>query len=401
MVSSAKKVSFLYTNIGRGHPFYLDGIIDELVHRGHVKLVRCQSDVFEMSRGLSRLAWRTANVLYRKGSSGGIAGKVYGAIRSDTDYNRPGLMLHVMGRDIRRAHLSGAEPLVVAHPILVGILRGRENLVYQHGEVAAPSESLVMGASTVLVPVSRVAESFVEAGYARDQVVVSGLCIEPAIARQAADSYELRMERLASSAVLTGAFFSSGAEPAIHVDKLVEAAVSAVSAGGRAVLFARRGGRVARVAAGEFRRLCRHLEIVDPCDQIPADLPGATLVTYSSRREEASLSSKLFPLFDYLVAPSHERTNWALGLGLPMFAVGPTIGPFAPRNMQVLLDHGVAEMLDSSAAARELGPTVHQLRESGRLAAMAGAGWEKYPINGFERIAQLLQSRYGEQPADH
>ena len=58
-------VEFLYTNIGRGHPFYLDGITDALIHSGQVKLVRQQKDVFEISRGLSLVGWKLARWFYQ------------------------------------------------------------------------------------------------------------------------------------------------------------------------------------------------------------------------------------------------------------------------------------------------------------------------------------------------
>ena len=75
MMSS--KIDFLYTNIGRGHPFYLDGIMQALVRSGNISIVRQKHDVFELSSGLSLNGWQLARWLYQKGSSGGLVGSIY------------------------------------------------------------------------------------------------------------------------------------------------------------------------------------------------------------------------------------------------------------------------------------------------------------------------------------
>ena len=43
------KVKFIYTNIGRGHPFYLDGIHEALIQKKGLAIVRDRTDVFELS----------------------------------------------------------------------------------------------------------------------------------------------------------------------------------------------------------------------------------------------------------------------------------------------------------------------------------------------------------------
>ena len=100
-------------------------------------------------------------------------------------------------------------------------------------------------------------------------------------------------------------------------------------------------------------------------------------------------------MFDFVVAPPHERSNWALGLGLPMFLLMPTIGPYAPLNLQILLKHGVADVLENDAAARELGEITRQLRQGGQMTDMAKAGWGRLAINGFDCIAEFLNERLG------
>jgi hypothetical protein len=394
-VAAVRKVRFVYTNIGRGHPYYLDGIIEALVRSGRIGIARNQTDVFELSRGASLLAWRVARYLYRRGSSGGPTGRLYSRIRSDADYNRRSRLLDIMGKDLRRALADSSDPVVVAHPSLVGILRGREDLIYQHGEVVAPRESLVNGASLVVVPTDGVAQLFISRGYRPSEIFVSGLCIEPALVKQAADSFERRIAPLQNSNCLVGAYFSSGAEPADHVAMLVEAAVSAVMSGGHALIFAAHNGRLIKQAADTIQSNRLALSVLGVQGDLDVTSAGATLIPFASRREETSLTARLFATFDYLVAPSHERTNWSLGLGLPMFILSPVVGPFAPLNRDALLRAQVAEQLTAQCTPRTFGERLNHLRRSGRLLNMAQAGWGRFNLDGFHKIAALLHERYG------
>ena len=391
---SQTKLTFLYVNIGRGHPFYLDGIIEALIRRGGIGLVRQQQDVFEFARGLSALAWRTTRWLYRTAPSHPVIGRLYHALRHNNNYNDNGITLSLLGRDIRRQFAGMTEPLIVSHPTLVGILKGRPGLIYQHGELAAPFESLAKGAELVFVPTSEQADRFLRAGYSQEQVAVTGLCIELALVKQAADCYQSRLSRLNSSASLTGLYFSSGAEPKPHVEAIVQAAISANERGHRAVIFAPRGGRMAQSA---LKNCSQAGLLVNRIDSSSVDIPSSfniLLVEHCSRREETALSARLFPLGDFLVSPAHERTNWAIGLGLPMYVLAPCFGPFAPLNRQILLDHNVAVDLASESMVRTFGEYVDAMRMSGQLTEMAEHGWGRYPFNGFENIAALLESRF-------
>jgi len=388
------RINFLYTNIGRGHPFYLDGILEALIRKGNVGLVRGETDVFEVSRGLSRSAWKVARLLYHKGSSPGIIGAVYNRIRSHTDYNRSSAMLTLMGKNLRERFMLDSNPIVVAHPTLVAILKGKQGLIYQHGEIVAPREALVKGASTVLVPTEQTAEPFIRFGYNSNHVVILGLCIEPSLVRQAREAFAARLERIEGNDSLVGAFFSSGAEPRHHVDKLVTAAASVIAHGGKVILLAQKDGVFAWKAARYLLNKGIEFTNLDSGGFIPNDLPSALIVRFASRREENSFTAQLFPMFDYLVAPSHERTNWALGLGLPMFIVNPPIGPFAPLNRNRLIEAGVAGEINSHAEAELFGQHLNSLRSRGKLVEMAQAGWEKLDIHGFDNIAEFLINNF-------
>jgi len=394
MKTAPAKISFLYVNIGRGHPFYLDGIIEALVRRGDIGLVRQQQDVFEIARGLSAVCWRATRWLYRTAPSNQLVGRIYHWLRRNNDYNRGGISLSLLGRDIRKQCATNADPLIVSHPTLVGILKGRPGLIYQHGELAAPAESLVRGAELVLVPTSEQADPFIQAGYRPDQVVITGLCIEPALVKQAADAYQARLRRIESATPLTGVYFSSGAEPKPHVNAIVQASLSSIKAGHRAIIFAQHGGRLAKAVLHG----CTNANVsVHRVNSNMAEIPesfGVMLIEHQSRREENALTARILPIADFLVSPAHERTNWALGLGLPIFILHPCFGPFAPINRRFLLEHDVAVDLAGESRIWSFGERIDSMRSTGQLTHMAERGWGRYAITGFDTIAALLADRY-------
>jgi hypothetical protein len=119
---------------------------------------------------------------------------------------------------------------------------------------------------------------------------------------------------------------------------------------------------------------------------------------YESRAELDTCVAQHFDRFDYFVAPAHERTHWALGLGLPMFVLGPDIGPFAPLNHARLLAAGAAGTIHTNSSAELFGATLSEWRTTGKLAKMAGCGFGNYAIDGFARIADVLAARIADAP---
>ena len=102
--------------------------------------------------------------------------------------------------------------------------------------------------------------------------------------------------------------------------------------------------------------------------------------------------ARFFATFDYVVAPPHERSNWAMGLGLPIFITGPIIGPFSRLNRKLLVDTGVGVDIGRSDTADGLGSIVDRLRDQGRMKDMASAGWGEFDIHGFCKIVDLLRN---------
>jgi hypothetical protein len=383
---SRTRINFLYANIGRGHPHYLDGIIECLEsHRvGQV------ADVFALASGGSLGAWRLVRLLYRVAGAHGVTAFLYNRLRAYTNYSRSGVVNRVLAGPARRRFLSDAAPLVVAHPLLVAALRGKPSLFYQHGEVAAPRESLVSGRHGVFVPTTHTADAFMAVGIAPAQIIVSGLCIERGLVAQAEAAFHARLGRICGVDPLCGAFLASGAEPPLHVAKLVAAALSAIERGGRTLILASEAGRLAAHATTAFSAAGVRLTRVTFGAAIHDSSHHALLYLYRNRRELNQLTADVFPQLDYFVSAAHERTSWALGLGLPMLVVDPSLGSFAPGNRELALGRGVGHAIESVSEAARFGRVMERLRGSGSLARMAESGWGKFDIGGFEHIARVL-----------
>jgi len=385
-------IQFLNIAIGRGHPFYLDGIVELLKKAGGPQIE--YYEVLDISRGQSLAAWRMAKWLYRFGSNDSVIGKWYNSIRDRSEYIHDSLAMSFLGRDIRTKFLSGKTPLVVSHPVLVGILSGRVNLLYQHGEVAVPPQAMVKGARFVFVPAESSAAPFLKTGYSPQQVKVSGLCIEPELVKQSEIAFHKRLNRIFGNRPLAGAFFSSGAEPAPHMKKLIAAAESVIRHGGRVIIFAEEKGQLEKVVKKEFDRTGVPYSLVKGTNNPDLSQIQAALCLFEKRSELDQMTARYFSNFDYFVAPSHERSNWALGLGLPMFILEPAIGPFAYLNRQAILQVGVGMSLKTPVEAAGFGIRLSDLQKSGKLAEMAESGWKRHPINGFQSIADFLINKY-------
>ncbi len=368
-------LSLLSSEIGRGHPFYLDGLHDAVMEaiatrRAEVELRR--AGVFDVSHRLSRHAWEGVRAAYRVAGQGGLATALYHRLRGAARYDEDSPMLRLLGRDA--CAWAGEEgALVVDHPLLASALRARTNTWFMHGEMVTPKEAVIRHVSRVFVPLEETAEEFAAHGYDRERVRVTGICIEPGLLADAAARAMERRVRIDSKEPLAAAFFSSGAEPIPHVRAIAAAAASLARGGHHAIVFAARGGRLERACAGGG-----------------GSAGGGTteIVSFASRAELDRVTAERFPRFDLVVSPPHERSNWAVGLGVPFMLLGPDIGPFAPLNRRLLLSLGVAHELDTVRAAG-FASFVGELRRSGALVAMSERG-ERRPIDGFRRAAEIL-----------
>ena len=107
------QIRFLYTNIGRGHPFYLDGIIGALSDRYFRVTIE---DVFDRSTGLAYQAWRAVRWFYKQGFSRKMTRGLYQALRETGDIKKTSLVSKILGRDLASKFTDDKVPLVVGHP---------------------------------------------------------------------------------------------------------------------------------------------------------------------------------------------------------------------------------------------------------------------------------------------
>ena len=392
MNDKQQQIDFLTTGVGRGHRFYLEGL--------RAAVQRCnpgtETELFlapEVSGALARSGWKLINQLYRKGSSSGMFGAWYHRLRSKDgadSHSEPGKALQLFGSGLRRWWRSRGNLLIVDHPLLVRLLSTGQRfaqLIYMHGELVAPAESLVRGADIIIVPTEDVKSQFAKAGLAPKSIFVSGICIEKSLIDLAEQASLLRLKRLRESATLTGAYFSSGAEPLEHCRLILSAVRSCLAHSSdsqdprqqRSLVFATEGGRLAGMLATSGM----------------LEQPGVRLLTYNSVLDEEQELTQVFTEIDYYVAPAHERTNWAVGLGLPFFALLPCFGSYAPLNLRMAQCHAYAKTVASATDAEQFGGTLNKLCLSGELESMNCFG-ARYgdsrltAINGFEHGAKML-----------
>ena len=380
------------SEIGRGHPSYLDSVLavldrlqaaptSGLAHdpesaedSGHVPRLT----VPELCSGVSGLAWGLAGTAYRIGSQGGLFTSLYNGVRPAE--GRPSsLQLSILGCGVRK-QLQGLEGIcLVDHPLLAHILAPVCRVAYIHGEIAAPRAAAVPGAWRTFVPLQTTSLKLQAFGVKPEALSVTGLLIEPDLVAAADASYQARLIRLESDRPLVAGLFLSGARPRPHVSRLIACVESLARSGHRSFLFPGPG----ESAADDLRTAIKRRGV-------PED---AFHVVYSrARKDETRRTAELLPSLDVMVAAAHERTNWAVGLGLPMFALLPHIGPFARENFEFASAQAVCIPLATTADAATLGPALDQLRRAGRLAAMARNGWGRHAINGAAATAREILS---------
>ncbi len=376
--------AFIYTDIGRGHPSYLDGIIERL-QNDYPSIRYYRTNVFDISRGWSLCAWRLVKWMYRFGARGGLITSIYGLARRFSGAGEgSGLFLYRLGRDIRKLVERYDNPVVVAHPILAKILLKKCRVIYQHGELACPAEAVIKGDHKILVPLDDVAAKFEKAGVDSGNLSVTGQCIESGLVDLAESAFEKRLERLKGNKHLTAVLFSSGAYPSAHLRKLRCAARSLLRAGHNVIFFAGLSSRIADKFRDYFNRVG-----FSAGDKVGDDTQ-LRIISSESRQDENQKVTALFNFFDFFIAPAHERTNWSVGLGLPQFIPCPHIGSYAPLNAAIAIERGVAREIADVRTAASFAESMNSLRQNGELTDMARRGFGHTPIDGFSGCVMVL-----------
>ncbi len=360
------------SDIGRGHPAYLDSVLKALAAATGSSVPR------HTCRRFTNLAWQALRAGYRLGGLGGPATWLYNQLRLSAARPAP-LLLPLLGSELRQEFAGFKGICLVDHPLLAHILSRTCSVAYLHAELAAPAVAAVPQAWQTFVPLEYTAARLEALGVPRRRITVTGLVVEPELLPDAEAAFSARLGRLQSDAPLTVGLFSSGAYPRPHVNRILAATVSLARAGHFSVLFWGSGW----LRAARLRRVLCRLGVPET---------SARIVWSENRQTETARTAELMPKLDLMIAAAHERTNWAVGLGLPMFALLPNIGPFARENFAFAAEQGVCLPLGTTAQAHRLAETLTRLRTSGQLTRMAERGFGRFSVTGADAIASCLLS---------
>ena len=389
-LSDNSQLIAIYTNIGRGHPSYLDSLLETLQENGQKVICRT---VLEESDGLSLLAWKLVEKLYLFGGKGGIRTRLYNWLRgSQTDVSSDSALIKLLGRDLREKYQDFRGICLVAHPVVARILRDVCRTWYVHGEIAAPLECAVKGVEKIFVPLEETKQRLISFGADPGSIVVTALMIEPGLVETAEESFQARLKRIESDEPLNIGFFTSGAYPKEHMKKILWGAKSVADQGMRAIIFTGTCPKKFEWFNKRFQKW--KLSIVqDRGEASGKEKDGNVwLITRETRQAETQRAVELVPQMDAFVAASHERTNWAVGSGLPMFVLFPLIGTFASLNFEFAERQEVAYPLDSLEKTQILGKIISEIRQNGQLSQMAHNGFGVHRMEGVRQATSHLLS---------
>ncbi|MCX7756701.1 MAG: hypothetical protein N2166_00035 [candidate division WOR-3 bacterium] len=362
------KILTLNAEIGLGHSYYLDVFI-AACRRLSPEAEIYYYNVLQTRKFFSRMFWKLSEFLYYWGSQGGEVTKIYNKIRQSSK----GIKVPVDSINFSEYHR-----IVVAHPLLAKTLK---NVYYLHGEVALPRECIIKDVQKIIVPLESERKLLIDNHLLPSQIIVSGLIIPLNLLETAEQAFALRLKRLKNASSLKVGFFVSGAYPRAHIEKIILGILSILKNGHRAFLFA---GTNKKRSEKIIQKLNKYLKL----QNIPS--PTIVIIQNSKRAYYQSRINELLPALDLMVAPAHEHTNWALGLGLPIFCLFPMIGSYACTNYKYLLEAQVVYPLRTNLCARSLGSIIDNLRKDGRLIAMAKNGFNRYSINGALKSAEAV-----------
>lgn len=361
--------------IGLGHPNYLDYVLQAIKHQSS-EIPLSYIEVLSQEKGLARYFWRLSEKLYCLGAQGGLGTKFYNQFRRSLGKGQK--IAQYFLNNTQKHIYDNRQVILVSHPILAHNLSG--NIWYIHGEIAAPREC-ACNVTKIIVPTEATKQKLINYGVKPDTIFISGLLIAPDLVTSAEESFNSRLSRLKSNRPLTIGFFISGAYPKPHIHKIIEGIISVSQENFKTIVF-----------TGINQKKTRDFIVQLNRKQMIVSRPKSTVLFIQSKHrvDYQKRVNRLLPLLDIFVAASHEHTNWAVGLGLPMFVLFPMIGSYAMENYLFAKEQGVVYPLFTITEAQNLGKTIKEFRNSGILAEMAEKGWGKLPINGAYNTAQAI-----------
>jgi hypothetical protein len=333
-----KSLVALYTDIGRGHPNYMDSTLRAIKNRlGALPKDFQITSVFKETRGLSNISWRMIKKLYGSGAQGGLISSFYNALRSKQQApSKNSLAVNILGKDLRRAFTDYDGIVLVAHPMLAQILGDICHVFYIHGEIAAPMEFILNKAEKIYVPLEETAQHMRAQGVPAEIIEITGLMLEPELMGKAKLIQAERLKRINAGARPTFGFFNSGAYPKEHVKQIMKGINHILDNKlGRVILSAgndpkKFGGFM--LAHERFRPVTEKDKFIQQNNDL--------LILSDIEREKLTLKElEILPELDMLIMAAHERVNWSLGLDLPTILLRPNIGSFSGMNLEFTNKH--------------------------------------------------------------
>lgn len=387
-ISKNHSISALYTDIGRGHPNYLDSTLRVLRPMCAERNTNIEiTSVFKISRAISACAWKTIEWIYRTGPQNELLSAVYNKIRNrKSEPGRQGLLLRILARDIRHYYADFKGIILVAHPLLVQMLSGDHRVAYIHGEIAAPREFDLSGAEKIYVPLSETSEKMITAGIAPSKIETTGLMLEPELEAQRGLIITARRMRIGKIDKPVIGCFNSGAYPREHVDQMVKIIK---------YILSNRTGRITLSAGNDpakyeyFQKVLAEFKPVYDKNDFIENKTGL-LILHDSDREKLTLKEiEILEHIDFLVMAAHERVNWSLGLQIPSLLLKPHYGSFATENYQFALKHSL--VYENAEVTNAIDSFITDFRNKGKQLTLE---YIAFPTNGSIQTAQsILQNK--------
>ncbi|MBD3381510.1 MAG: hypothetical protein GF404_04860 [candidate division Zixibacteria bacterium] len=381
-----EQVSALYTDIGRGHPNYLDSVLRMLrpkLEDTPEKLA--VTSVFKESHGFSRMAWKMVARMYRAGGRGGLVSRFYNNLRKNRKSSvQSGMIVKYLGRDLRRKYTGYDGVVLVAHPLLAQLLSDICRVWYVHGEIAWPVEFDLMRTEKIFVPLEITQDRMLAAGLMSAQFEITGLVLEPEIASKNNELRENRSRRIEAGREPTFAFFTSGAYPRYHQEQIISA-IGHILTGrlGRVILSAGCDHRMVNWMKGKLAEFNPEADI----EKFNRNESKLIVFGLPERENLTLLELSLLETADIIIMAAHERINWTVGLGFPTILLTPDFGSFAPLNREFAREHGLLYDISNDDIRSGLDRFVQDYRARSKRLIFETT---KFGLEGASRISDII-----------
>ncbi len=337
--------------IGRGHPNYLNLLKKEL-----------NLPYFYLEIPLNISIIKLLNFLYKNSSKNLFTLSIYNQLRKKGKI--PNFLIEKLKREIKNFLPKEKYLIIVSHPILAKILEG-EKIYYLHCENAFPKEA-ICNAEKIFVPLEITKEKAISYGIEKEKIIVTNLFVEEELANLKELGYKERLKRIKKREKLSCAIFLSGAYPKVHIKEILKYIKYLIFNNLKVFLFS-------GIDYSYYLYFQRKLFI-----------EGVYVIRCRSWEEEIRKFKEIFLDIDFFIAASHERTNWALGLSLPMFVLTPFIGSYAYENYEIAKNYGVARLLKEIKNLNK-----NYLYE--KLFQMNKSCYNKFLTNGAKIASEIIE----------